>query len=773
MKAGISNIYLKDIADVYYGYEDMATEMRFNGNSVIAFRVVKESKHNSFLVADRLKKQLQQLANRFNKTVDFIIQSDESKILWDNLIRLIKIAILVLMIIFAILILIFRDFKAALLIFSSVFFSVFTTFTFIYLFKIPVNLLTLSGLALGFGMFVDNAVVVFDSMARFREQGMEKREAAIIGAKTVVLPVIASSFTTIIVFFSFAFFEGRLRVYYLPLAYVIAISLLSSIVVSFVLIPTLGTRVKVRIREKKDYFKKGRILPFVFRYPLTVIVPILFLLIFSYKTFKKEVSFGQFFSFSSQEKLQVFLRFSTNVEFQDIKDAILKFEEIAMSKTYNKEVETYILAMSGNSFASMVITFPKHIENSALPLQLKQELVGVASNLAGVGVYVAGFDQEPYMYFPDSRGNLPYSVQIKGYNYEKLMEFCGQLKTYLLNNRRIKDVEIDTSKQFRGSAKKYYSLNLNKEKLKQFRITRPLNVIYIITSLMKEKTNTLKLKFDEREMSLEIKASDIEELELDDILDMNYFTEDQIPYRIRDLVNVKLTVQRGEIARENQEFVAFMRWDYMGSARAADRFHQTVYNNLTVPAGFKKSLEEKTYMMSREEEQQLFVAILISLVLIYLMLGILYENFFQPLLILLSFPLALIGVFMGYVWLDYNFDSKAYIGVILLGGIVVNNAILLIDNINRHKELCKDIVTAIVIGTKERIRPIMITTATTVLGMVPLLDFGSKTSGSSDIWSSLALCVVGGLTTSAGLILIVLPVFYYLFYKMQDYLFNK
>jgi HAE1 family hydrophobic/amphiphilic exporter-1 len=137
---------------------------------------------------------------------------------------------------------------------------------------------------------------------------------------------------------------------------------------------------------------------------------------------------------------------------------------------------------------------------------------------------------------------------------------------------------------------------------------------------------------------------------------------------------------------------------------------------------------------------------------------------------MISIPLALIGVFYAFVIMDYSFDSTAYIGCILLGGIVVNNSILLIDNINRHLKQTKNIIDAITIGAKERIRPIFMTSATTVLGMMPLIIL--KKADSSDIWSSLALCTVGGLTTSAFLILFVLPIFYYLFYKLQKNIFN-
>ena len=213
-------------------------------------------------------------------------------------------------------------------------------------------------------------------------------------------------------------------------------------------------------------------------------------------------------------------------------------------------------------------------------------------------------------------------------------------------------------------------------------------------------------------------------------------------------------------------------WDYLGSAKAGDRHHKTVFKNLTLPVGFSKSEEEQRWRMTEEEEHQLWTAILLSLFLIYLILGILYENVFQPILIMLSIPLALIGVFTAFIIMDYNFSSTSYIGIIILCGVVVNNAILLIDNINRHARKSKDIIQAIVIGTKERIRPIFMTTATTVLGMLPLIILKKAASSSADIWSNLALCTVGGLTTSAFLILFVLPIFYYLFFKLQNFITN-
>ncbi len=766
LKMGNKKVMMKDVADVYLGYQEQRFERRYQGKPYLQFELWKEAGRSHLTVAELAREKLQSIANRLDGRVSFVIQEDESEDLKEQLKDLARIAIVILGIIFVILIVVVRDIRASLLIFSSVFFSVFATLTVVYLLDIELNLLTLSGLALGFGLFVDNAVVVFDSILRHRERGEDSKTAAIEGARAVILPVLASTFTTIIVFFSFALlFKERLRIYYLPLAYIIAISLTSSIIVSFVLIPSLSARLKLKVKKtKKVLFKRGKFFPFILKYPLTVILPIILVLFFSYTTFKEEVSFGSFFSWYQQEQVTVWLRFPSGAEFENVKEAILKFEGVALEKTYPKEVNTQIWSTG----AYMSVSFPKEIENTALPVQMKQEMVGIATNLAGIGVGVRGFDQEPYYYNPDTGSSMPYNVHIKGYNYERLMKLSYDLRNTLLSHRRIKDCEVQTDKQmFWGGKEKYFSLRLNRGKLKHYRL-EPQFLVAMIRANLRERTNAQRLKFDDKELSIEVKTSDVEKMELDDILDMELFSMTGTPFRLRDVSSVEFTTQKGGITREDQEYWAMVQWDYLGSAKSGDRFHKTVYKNLQVPVGFTKSLEERRWRMSEEEETQLYWAMILSLGLIYLILGMLYENILQPFLIMLAIPLAMIGVFIGFWQADFSFDASAYVGVILLMGIVVNNAILLIDNINQHVRRNTRIIESISIATKERIRPIIMTSLTTVLGMLPLIVM-TESGSDGNIWTNLALCTVGGLTTSALLILFVLPIFYYMFFRLQKH----
>ncbi len=149
-----------------------------------------------------------------------------------------------------------------------------------------------------------------------------------------------------------------------------------------------------------------------------------------------------------------------------------------------------------------------------------------------------------------------------------------------------------------------------------------------------------------------------------------------------------------------------------------------------------------------------------AVVVIFMILAALYESLVQPFIVLVSVPLALVGVFAAFVVAGARFDSSAYIGVILMAGIVVNNAILIVDHINLKRREGRGLAEAVVEGTKERVRPILMTTGTTVLGMMPMLLIPAE-AGKSDIWSSLALCTVGGLIASTPLILTVIPVLYH------------
>jgi HAE1 family hydrophobic/amphiphilic exporter-1 len=229
--------------------------------------------------------------------------------------------------------------------------------------------------------------------------------------------------------------------------------------------------------------------------------------------------------------------------------------------------------------------------------------------------------------------------------------------------------------------------------------------------------------------------------------------------RLREVLILEEKAVDGSIDREDQRFQQTVMWEFRGPSKAADTFKRSVFSSLKLPPGFSSSIDEEG-LMTGEEKGRIAFAIALAVMIIYMVLAALYESLLQPFIILLSVPLALIGVFAAFVIAGYPFDSSAYIGVLLMAGIVVNNAILLVDHINLKRKRGLPRLEAVITGTRERIRPVLMTTATTILGMLPML-FLQVNAGRRDIWSTLALCTVGGLSSSTIFIFIIIPVFYY------------
>ncbi len=745
---------IKDLGRVDVGMKEIQEEKRYQGMPVVTLDIYKEKGAPSLKLASVLKEEIARIEKRLGGIVSTKIVEDESKELRKRLNRLIKLSLLILLIIFSILLLIFRDLKPSLLVISSVIFSVFATFTVVYILRIPVNLLTLSGFALGYGMFVDNAVVVFENIMRLREEGVPPLEASLRGAREVVLPVLASTATTIIVFFSFAYFQGRLRIYYLPLAYIVAIALVSSVLVAFTLIPSLSARMKFKTRRRKEIRREGFI-RFAVRYPLFVLLPLVLVFLFSSKLFYKNVTFGRFFSWYQKQKLEVWVNLPPGSAFEDTKKTILQFENLVLSKPYPKEVKTWIRETT----AYMEVEFPEKIEFSAYPYMLKQELIQLATNMAGIGIGVWGFDPQGYYYSPTTGSFLPYSIVLKGYDFEKLKMVARALVKTLLMNRRIEEAKIRFQRGFFwGGDRKYYSMELRFDNMRKFGVN-PRNFLYQIAPAIRSRGIYQRIKLAQREMDLEVKPR-MQEPELQDLLKMEFLSQKKIPYRVNQVVDLREEKTRGGIEREDQQYVALVQWDYLGSYKKGKALEKAIYENLTLPPGFTKSLEVPHWWMKETEMKQIRFAMVVSVFLIFLLLAMLYESFLQPLVVMMTIPLGLIGVFLAFVLSDFPFDSTAYIGLILLFGIAVNNAIVLVDHSNNYLKMGLSPVEAAVKGASERIRPIFITSATTVFGMLPLVL--SHRGGQADIWTTLALCTVGGLTTSALLVPLVIPIFYYL-----------
>lgn len=753
-------ILVKDVAKVEITYQDIRAIHRINGQPTVSMSVTKERGANTLRVARDVKRKLEEVRADLPPDLVFKSVDDESEEIRKNLNDLYLLAGLITAIVFVMIFVVLRRFRPSLLILSSIAFSVVITFNLIYAFKISLNMLTLGALALGFGMFVDNSIVVFENILRLRERGMEPREAAVQGPREVFVAVVASTLTTSAVFFSFPFFQGKLKIYYLPLAVVITSALAVSVAVSFSLIPALSPRLIARRKggstEEKRSPRFERALAVLVRHPVEVLLIVTALFFGAYRWFRSEVTIGRWYPWYSKEYLYVRVGMPPGTDIARTDETIRAFEDKVLEQDYPKEMNVRILAEN----AQAIIGFPPEIERSYRPYVLKEELIQLATQFAGIDVSVSGFD--PQWYSSSMGTGTYYSSRIKflGYNLKKLREIAADLEGTLRRNPRIKEVRTVSSRYgwWRGDTQEDI-LRIDKSLLRRYNVDPGYLYFHLQTTIQGDFGTPARIRTGGKEIAVSVKFPEAATLDMRDLKETLIRTRAGEYLRLGEIATFEEVPIAGSIDREDQQFQQTVMWEFRGPSKAEERYRKAIFDSLHLPPGFSATLDE-TWFMTQEEQKQINFAIAVALIIIFMILAALYESFIHPFLVLLAVPLALIGVFVAFVVAKAPFDPTAYIGVILLSGIVVNNAILLVDHISQRRKQGMELLEAIVRGTRARVRPIFMTTATTVFGMLPLLLIGAE-ANKRQIWSSLALCTVGGLATSTVLVLIVIPVLYY------------
>lgn len=753
-------VRLADVAEIRPAHADVLSINRINGKPTVMLTVLKEKGANTLKVAREVKRRLEAVKAALPGDLVFKTVDDESAEIRKSLGHIELLAGIVTVLVFLMIFIVLRRFVPSLLILSSIAFSVVITFNLIYLLKIPLNMLTLGALALGFGMFVDNSIVVFENTLRLKEKGVEPVRAALQGAREVFVPVLASTLTTIGVFFCFPYFQGRLRIYYLPLAFVMASALAASLVVSFSLIPALSP-VLLKGGEGRGH-KEGRegrfpgFLRFVLRHPVEIVLVSAAILYGSYKWFRAEVTLGEFFPWYSKERLAVDIRMPPGTDIDTMDAVVRKFE----AKVLESDVEKELNARVQPEDAYLSISFPAAVENSSRPYALKEELIRLATRFAGVSIGIYGFNPQGYHSSLEAGTFYDSRIKFTGYNLKKLKDITAELERALRRNPRTKDVRTTSSRfgWWRPDSFEYV-LRIDREALRKYDVD-PRSLFFHVRMLMAGRFGApTRVLLDGKETDIVFKFPEADQMDLGRLQDALLNTKGGESLRLGEVMTLEEKAVAGSIDREDQRFQQTVMWEFRGPSKAADTFKRSVFSSLKLPPGFSASIDEEGRMTGEEKGRMAF-AIVFAVIIIYMVLAALYESLLQPFIILLSVPLALIGVFAAFVIAGYPFDSSAYVGVLLMAGIVVNNAILLVDHINLKRKRGLPRLEAVITGTRERIRPVFMTTATTILGMLPMLLIQAE-AGRRDIWSTLALCTVGGLSSSTIFIFIIIPVFYY------------
>lgn len=801
-------VRLGDVARVRDTFEEARTYFRMDGQPVVSFSVVKAAGENTVRVADAAKEVIGRLEGRLPAGIRMVSleQRDQSLEIKRQLSDLRSRAAAAGVVIFVVLLVFLRSFRSAAVVFTTIVFSVLISLNLIYFGGLSLNLLTLMGLALGFGLIVDNSIVVLENVYRRWQEGEAPMAAAERGSRDVVLPILASTATTLIVFIPFVYLQGELRVYYIPLAIVVALTLTGSLFVAFTFIPALvsrllGTRrrgtllpvgtaaapgLAVGATEATEAteatvappalpvdgtasafaggapgkkaplyirFYEG-LLQSTLRYPWVGVTVVALALGGSWYLFNENVTRGQRWGGFGQQRTYITVQIilPRGSDLTRTEELARWFEEKVLDLP---EVETFETSVTDQR-AVLNIFFPDSLEYSPIPPAIKDQMYAWSLGFTGVDIRVYGYGPSFY----GGGGGAPnYSIVVQGYNYERVREIAENLGERLRYISRVVDVDTNAAAGFftRDRATEFV-LTLDRTSLSRYGLSVEA-FVFRVNSALRGRTGTSTIKLEGEDIHYEVKLEGFRDLDVLGLRETIVTAGTGIPIRVGDVAAVEERRVLSRILREDQQYTRVVAYEFRGPNRLGDLVHENIIASTEVPPGY--TVKKRDFpRFGQDEARQIYTVLGVAILLVFMVTAALFESLRQPLVVLLTVPMALIGVFMMFFYTNATFSREAYIGVIMMGGIVVNNAILLVDHINRVRgESGLPMEAAILRATLQRVRPILMTTTTTVLGLLPLVLW---TRGGADgtIWNALAYTLIGGLLASTLLVLSVTPALY-------------
>ncbi len=784
-------VRIADVARIHDTYEEPRSYYRIDGFPAVEMAIFKAPRVNAVATADRVKAALATLEPHAPRGVRFLLDenADQSTNIRAQLSDLRNRAVISASIVLFVLLLFLRSFRAAIIVFSTVAFAVLITLNFIYFGGMTLNVLTLMGIAMGFGLVVDNAIVVLENTFRLRKRGMASEEAARAGAREVLLPILGATGTTVVVVIPFVYLQGELRVYYVPLAIVVGISLIASLFVAFTFIPALGVRLLASIRPAAPAPASATATEaaegsFAYQPPLqqiwivrvysalvraslrhawiTVVLALL-MLGGSFYLFNKYVSRGMVWRpwGSERSTIDIMIRQPRGEELTHTDEMARYFEERLQRMP---EIERFTTNVRSAQSANINVEFPDSVEWTAIPLAIQEELVQYSLLFGGTDVRVIGRGPS---FYGGGGGSAPnYSIKILGYNYEKVREIAEDLGRRLQTNSRVREVDTNSAGSWfvRDRATELV-LDIDRARLALHSLTAA-DVVNYVRATVRGRSSSTMVRVGGDEMQISVK------LENYDKMDLLRLQETLIParsgetVRLGDIATLRERQVLNRVLRENQQYQRSVAYEFRGPTKLGDRVRDSHVKATALDPGY--TIEERQeWNWGLEEAEQIYGVLIASLLLIFMVTAAVFESLKQPFYVLLTVPMALIGVFLIFFYAEVNFTREAYIGVIMMSGIVVNNAILLIDHVNQLRRVHGlPLDHALVRGATERVRPILMTSMTTVFGLLPLVLFAENAN--ANIWNALGFALIGGLTSSTLMVLTVTPSLYLLFERRDE-----
>ena len=727
---------------------------RIDGNPALSFEVHRLAGADAIKTAAAVRAALVELAPLLPAGVRYKVQTDDSENLARDLRDLVKRGAIAFAAVMLMLILFMHSVRAVALVMGSAAVSIAGTALGLFLLKIPANMLTLAGLGMGIGILVQNGIVVVE---RLRAAPDTADARALVGER-MTLAVVGATLTTAVVLFPFLYLQGNARAAFVPFAAAFTLAEAWSVVASLVMIPALASGHGIRGHWPRAQRVYGAVVKRLIRWrwaTLLVAVGTLGVLTWGFTKKVRRFSWGGGFG-EQRSTVNVGIGFPRGSDPESLDRAMQEMEQVAIGR---EGVQDVVARSSDASRAQMVVTFTRDASYSALPLALQEDLTQRAVFVGGANISV--FGQGPA--FSSGFGSVSsatFRLKVLGYSYAGVQRFAEDLKTRLERIPRVREVNINAASFF-GSGKAFaVTLEPDRSALSRFGVTSA-ELSAAVARELRGSSGAVPLEIGGEEIKVSVKSEGVRFKSLDDLSMAIVPTVAGAPVKISDLASVSERETLGQISREDQQYVRIVAYDFRGPTKLADRTHKAFLASVSVPVGYSVADQGWSFGYQDDSQKGLWLVFGVGLALVILSVAMVFDSVWASAMVFLSIPLALGGVMAAFWMTGAAFTREAAVGVILVVGHGVNQAILLIDAAlaRRRRQTApggrQSWLTAAQScrAALERSGMIVLVTLTTLASLLPLAIGAPTTS----LFGAIALAATGGMLAGTIGAMFVMP----------------
>jgi HAE1 family hydrophobic/amphiphilic exporter-1 len=766
-------IRVQDVAEVIDGYSDINRIVQIDGKPMLRLGIRKQSGANTVSVAANVRDVMAQIdAERDDITMMVVI--DQSEFIQDSIDNVQTSAIWGGVLAIFVLYVFLRNGSSTFIIALSIPISLIATFGLLFFNDLTLNQMSFGGLALGIGLIVDNAIVVLENIVRLREQKESKEVSALTGTKQVAGAIVASTATTMVIFLPVIFMQTISGMLFKELALVVVFSLLCSLMIALTLVPMLGSRfLKMNDGNLPDSSSRHRfqvwfenletrytnVLRRAIDHKKMVLSSTLILLIIAlliWPMIPVELA-----PQTDADEIDIDLEMAQGTNIAVVHEYLKELEQIILDEIPLDEVKNVSVEMRPGD-AEVELSLKSADERTINSFELADDIrEKVAGIIPGSDIRVraqSGLWMLRRLFGSD--GDEAIQIELRGYNLE-VADFIAQNIMQLTKTvPGIADVRVS-----RREGRPEQNLIIDREKIAQLGLSVNEIARVIQTNVGGRRAGVFREDGEEYPIMVRLQPDD--RLSTLDLKNVTLKSANGQILPVSSVISTERRKSPTSIRRINGQRVTTISANLISGEALGDVVTdlQEALKEIALPEGFTIVFSGE-YKEQEKAQTDFMISILMALILIYMVMAAQFERFMDPLIVMTAVPVSVIGVIIALIITGTTLNMQSIMGVIMLIGIVVNNAIVLVDYINlMRREKGLSVYDAVIQSGRMRLRPILMTTCTTILGMLPL-SFGTGAGG--EIQASLARAVIGGLTVSTVITLILIPVVYVSVHRLYE-----